>query len=655
MVSRNTGADDPLLWEWDVDPLTRAVEIPDGDLAEIEENLEECSETVFQNAKFDIRALVSAGLEWKQDWFGRVHDTLLMGHLLASGEPHDLTTMALRYLRIDIKPYEDALQQAVTECRRLVRNKEFIEKYGEWRIAKKNDPGLPSARGDEKLWKWDMWLPRAVAKATKLSPAHTYWTVCRDYHLVDSGVTLPLGQLQIEILQDRGLFALYQLRRRLIEIIYKMEKRGVTYNRKRLKELRAEYVEQAAHSEKVCLALSGGKLASLPKSGTSKAMREVLFSDFKLVPLKYSDKTGEPSVDKTTLEAWMAELPEQSKPGVFVKNLRGKRQRDTAVSYMDGYERAGLEILQATLGDAVRWSDIIVLHPSLNPTGTATLRFSSSNPNEQNISKQEGFNLRYCFGPAPGREWWSLDYENLELRIPAYEAGEAAMIELFEHPDRGPYYGSYHLLVFDILHPEKFAKYGADCKKVFKSTWYQWTKNGNFAVQYGAQEESGTADTAYHVKGAQHRIKERFTAISELSKQTIAFAARNGYVNTMIDREMGAYPLQVKRDAWGKIKPTVPLSYHVQGTAMWCMCRAMVRAQEYIASLPNHFTVMQVHDELVFDFPRSKLPGGNLPKILKLKSLMEESGNDIGIPLKVDYAYHPNNWAKTEDVPAVAV
>jgi hypothetical protein len=84
--------------------------------------------------------------------------------------------------------------------------------------------------------------------------------------------------------------------------------------------------------------------------------------------------------------------------------------------------------------------------------------------------------------------------------------------------------------MFDTLHPEKFAQYGKKVKDVFASTWYQWTKNGDFAVQYGAIEESGTADAAYHVEGAQRKIQNRFTKIAELNQEQIAFANRNGYV-----------------------------------------------------------------------------------------------------------------------------
>jgi len=292
------------------------------------------------------------------------------------------------------------------------------------------------------------------------------------------------------------------------------------------------------------------------------------------------------------------------------------------------------------------------LHPSLNPTGTDTLRWSSSNPNEQNISKQEGFNLRHCFGPAPGREWWSLDAKNIELRIPAYEAGETEMVDLFERSDEPPYYGSYHMLIFNALHPDKFAKYGMECKQRYGSSWYQWTKNGNFAVQYGAVEASGTADRAYHIPGAQHRIQERFSKVANLNAKMIKFATQHGYVETMPDLTVDptrGYPLLCTLSQWGEVLPTVPLNYHVQGTAMWWMMKAMLRCQEYLDTLPGCYMVMQIHDELVFDFPQGKglQPWRtNMPRIRRIKSLMEESGKDLGIPTPVSLEYHPITWSE---------
>lgn len=277
-------------------------------------------------------------------------------------------------------------------------------------------------------------------------------------------------------------------------------------------------------------------------------------------------------------------------------------------------------------------------------------------------SKQEDFTLRGVFGPPPGYEWWAIDYENIELRIPAYEADEEMFIDLFERPDDPPYFGSNHLLVCHILHPKLFEECKDDrgrldgriFKSRYKATWYQWTKNGNFAVQYGAMISSGTADRAYHVKGAQAQIAHRLSKIEKLSQKQLAFSRKTGYVETMPDKTVNprrGYPLLVARTDYGAVLPTTPLSYHVQGTAGWCGIKAMLRTDPYLNDLTErtgktHDLRLNVHDELVFQLPK----GGrkNLPIVIQLRELMEESGRDIGIPLKASISYHPNNWAKEE-------
>ena len=93
------------------------------------------------------------------------------------------------------------------------------------------------------------------------------------------------------------------------------------------------------------------------------------------------------------------------------------------------------------------------------------------------------------------------------------------------------------------------------------------------------------------------------------------------------------------------ISPTIPLNYHVQGTACWVIQQAMVKVHKYLSQFPDHLMIMQVHDELVFDFPYKKKKG-NLPKINRIKMLMEECGEDIGIPLTCGVDYHPNNWSE---------
>ncbi|MBV6498429.1 MAG: Ribonuclease D [Prosthecobacter sp.] len=69
------------------------------------------------------------------------------------------------------------------------------------------------------------------------------------------------------------------------------------------------------------------------------------------------------------------------------------------------------------------------IHGRFDPTGTATGRFSSKDPNLQNIGRGE---LRTCFVPEPGRKLIVADYSQIELRAAAVIAGETKMIEAYK-------------------------------------------------------------------------------------------------------------------------------------------------------------------------------------------------------------------------------
>lgn len=675
--------DGPRFWEWLVNPINRMPMIPRSHVQEISKLTTNAEQLILQNSKFDARALNSIGVPmW--DW-AKVDDTLIAGHVLYSNKPHNLTDMALQYLNFNIKPYEDDLEKAVKEAQRYCRSK-----LKDWRLAKAGHNDMPSAK--EKTWKFDTWLPRTLVQflweesscyqrlremrvderthrftekqlrtislvpgweyhppEIKAEGAHPWWTVLQAYANADSIATWYLWQQQWKYLQARKYEKIYRVQMELVPILYEMEERGLTLSEEKLTNLQDQYHCESYDCATTCMRIAKERNfeLTLPKSGLNHSLRDFVFDVLKLPVVARTD-SGAPSLDKAALEQYINQLdngPELE----FVTALRDKRSRDTAITYLESYKRFWLPITHH-----IGW---YVLHPSLNPTGTDTLRFSSNNPNEQNISKKKGFNLRSCFGPPPGYEWWSMDYENIELRIPAYDSGQQEMIDLFERPNDPPYYGSQHLLVAHILHPELFEeclKRGVSFKDEYKSTWYQWVKNGNFAVQYGAQESSGTADRAYHVPGAQRRIQARFYKIAELNKRMIAHANHYGYVETMpdktVDPERG-YPLLCTRTESGSILPTVPLSYRVQGTAMWCTRKAKIRCHEQIRSWRANgfdcYIPIQVHDEMVFCMPK----GGrkNLPKVRRLQQLMEQSGDDIGVPLRVSVSYHPDNWADEDD------
>ncbi len=706
-------------YQWPVDPYTRKVTPDKHEINELKTKLaitanwakfgsetRERHVVVLQNAKFDVRALQTVGVD-KWPW-SMTRDTLVAGHLLHSQERHDLTYMTMKYLKIPIKSYEDELGRVVKKCRAFVRAKKNIEKYklGKWRIAKKGLPDMPSCK--KETWKFDSWLPKALAihleqlepndncehdwvdDVCRLCKGHINHVVLRDYATVDAIVTLGIHEVQWKKIKQRKLEKIYLHSLEIAPILFGMEQRGMVVNGNNLRELESNYSEKSSELAADCIDIADslGYELQLPKGGSvNNSLRKVVFEGLKLPPIRGAkSKTDNPSLDKYIMESYILTQPKQSMAGMFCRKLMAKRSLDTALTFIRGYRR----FWRPLVIDGTKVENFYVLYPNLNQTGTATTRFSSSNPNEQNISKKENFNLRYCFGPPPGYEMWRLDYENLELRIPAYDSGEQAMIDLFEKSNLPPYFGSNHLLVCHILHKKLFedcmscktcnceirakdsakkdGKKFCDCgskreayidgrhfKDRYKSTWYSWTKNGNFAVQYGAQVQSGTADRAYHVQGAQAQIQKRLGKINDLNQRMIDMANRLGYIEIMpdktIDPERG-YPLYCTRTGWGTILPTTPLSYRVQGTAGWVARKAMWRCerqlQEWRDTGFDAYMDAQVHDELGFIMPI----GGraNLWRVERLKALMELSGDDIGIPLTVDVSYHPNNWSKESEL-----
>lgn len=655
-------------WEWQVDPLTREVSVDRGDLAEILDLIESEDRLVLQNSKYDGHALrltardFGIRLEWP--WH-KTDDTLIASHLLASGLPHNLTDLAMQYLGVNIEPYEQRLEEAVRKARSIVQQARLKVKRGKadarekdiarWKIAEEGLEDMPSAKSggkQQKIWKSDAWLPRAMIEYGIVSADEypTWQAVCAEYANVDSESTLMLWrgvpnryQGMEADLKRQHMWEIYQEQMKLPQCFERMENRGVTVILANAAELKSSYVEKIEECSNECVRLSGGRLKVLP-NGVTDELRSVIRDHFGLESPKTTD-TGRDSYAKDVIEHWVMTLPHDSDAWRFISNYQAAKKRQTALGYLESYERYWIEIG----GGFAR------LHMSLNQTGTATTRLSCSNPNGQQVSSQEleddegeKRSTRHMFGPAPGREWWSFDFENIELRIPAYRSGEKEMIALFERPDEPPYYGQMHLLSFHTVYPDiwdkelkevGFDKVGPHCKETYKSTWYKWCKNGNFSKQYRGGREK--VDATFRRDGAYDLLVERFSALEGLNDHLTTLARREGRIVTM-----HGYPLMTQRTEWGEVLPTTPLSYFVQGTAGGCNNRAIVRFEEKLTQWRkgkfDAWMILPVHDEIVVDMPaRGKL---NLPRVGELRKTMELSGTDIGVPLRVAASWHPRTW-----------
>lgn len=662
---------------WDVDPLTRQPLTCERDLDVIEELLDS-DDLVFLNATFDVKALGNARQAIADNWdWSKTEDIGFSGHILASNHRQDLTTMAMEYLSIDLRPFEEAVKQATIAARKIVQT----EKLG-WKIAYEGMPELPSCKDkdsgkgeSQRVWKNDMWVPRAVAKHFGYGKDHPWWTVTEIYANADTAATIAIWQVHKELMQHRKLTKIYQYRNRLLPAMFSMWERGASMNKTRakmqLKKFKSEYVR--CKTECVEIAKSYDYDLEMPKAASNSSLMEFVFGAMNLPVTRWTDK-GAASLDKYAVEDQLITLNEGTREHTFIKNLSDFRGAATHIGYMESYIKYWLPLGQSRINKVTGEREWLYycIHPGLNPNGSDTLRWSSTNPNSQSISKKKKYNLRKSFGPAPGREWYSMDAMNIELRIPAFESGQKELIALFEEPDKPPYYGSEHVLNFSVVYPDLWEqaikesggldKAGPWIKANWNHSWYQWCKNGDFAIQYGAidrEDGSGTADKAFHKAGAHSLLKSRFTLKEKLNQKYISFAKKHGYVETLPDRTVDpdrGYPLLCTRNSWGGILETVPLSYHVQSSAMWVTMRAMILVQEFLDEYNRGkqdkdkvYLILQVHDEIVLDFPY-KEDKGNLPVVFEICDIISRIGNDLvpSMPLPFGVEKHPLTWADGE-------
>lgn len=709
----------PLFWEWPVNPLTRQPEIPSGDLDEIRAVINAADTIVLQNAKFDCHALDVIGIELP--WH-KVRDTLLAGHLLATNHPHNLTDMCIEYLGYDINKYEVAVKEATKEARAIAKRD-----FPEWRLADEGDPMMPSVKGtssrdEDKPWKNDMWLPRALINHWEHVGVswgdYVHWlTVTSEYANTDSEVTLPLWTFMEQEIHKRGLWKIYEERLKLLPIAFEMEQRGITVigaNTDLVIEEYGVYVAEANEALVTIAAEFDHELELAEGASINDNMRDFFYGSIKQScprctyekrikhwkgeeangdicpkcagrkksPMSHQlvtaenpclqlhvvlGKNGTPSLDANAMQEYVTTLDEG--PALdFINLLQNKRKRETQLSFANGYKRFWMP-RPGTPG-------YYTLYPNLNPVGTDHLRWSSYNPNGQNISKKESEceqcdgegcehcdgtgvsmrSMRHCFGPAPGREYWTMDYENIERRIPAYESGEPKMIEVFEKPNEPPYWGSLYGLTASVLYPDEYQS-RADVKGLFRKDCPQLYKQAKFfdlAKQYGCGRRKG--DLLSRVRNSFDLVNSQFPLLTKLQAYYLSFAERHGYVETLPDRSVDperGYPILASRTDEGRVLSTTPFNYHVSGSACQAKNRALVRCnnriKEWNAQGWDGFIALEIHDEILFDMPAGT---GAEPwktnewRARELAALMRQSGDDIGLPLPVAIEFHQTTWAE---------
>ncbi|MBI4342108.1 MAG: DNA polymerase I [Candidatus Omnitrophica bacterium] len=424
---------------------------------------------------------------------------------------------------------------------------------------------------------------------------------------------LPLHERLASRLQEAGLDGLYrELELPLLDVLARMEAAGIAVDLPYLAGLRATMDTRLNQLAEEIYRLAGSTF----NLNSPKQLGQVLFDQLGLPVIKRG-KTG-PSTDSDVLQhlAPRHPLPQQ---------LLQYRELSKLVST---YVEALPKLADPSTGR---------LHTSFNQTATATGRLSSSEPNLQNIpiKTELGRSIRKAFIPGiPDGVLVAADYSQVELRILAHCSGDARLSEAFREGR------DIHRFTASLIYGCPESEVQPEQRNAMKAV--------NFGIIYGMSSHGLSKELGMSFEEAQAFIDayfERYPGVRQYLDAQIEHARREGYVQTLLGRRRYIPEVHSPDGVIRQLGERMAINAPIQGTAADLIKRAMVQlASAMDQRRLKSRMVLQVHDELVVEAPRSELKA-----LVPLVRRVMEGAIALNVPLVVTIKAGPN-WLDMQSV-----
>jgi len=274
------------------------------------------------------------------------------------------------------------------------------------------------------------------------------------------------------------------------------------------------------------------------------------------------------------------------------------------------------------------------VHTSFNQTQTTTGRLSSSEPNLQNIAVRDelGKEIRKAFIAPAGSHLIAGDYSQIDLRVLAHLSQDKSLLDAF-HRDK------------DIHTATAAQLFGVDPSQVTPDM-RRLAKTVNFGVIYGMSDYGLEQATELSREEAAQFITsyfEKYPGVRQYLESTKKQAKEVGYVQTLLGRRRFIPEIDSPNRQIREAAERMAINMPVQGTSADIIKVAMINLyQEMDRCQLKSRTLLQVHDELVFEVPEEELEEMRqlVPKIMS-------TALELSVPLKVDIKTG-NNWGEME-------
>jgi len=308
-----------------------------------------------------------------------------------------------------------------------------------------------------------------------------------------------------------------------------------------------------------------------------KQLSEVLFGhmDLPTKGIKKSSKTGIYSTNAQMLEKLVDEHD-------IISKLLEFRELDKLVgTYID------------VLPDMV--SEDGRLHATFVQNGTTTGRFSSKNPNMQNIPTRTdlGRKIREGFIAEEGWKLVSFDYSQVELRCLAILSGDEKLISIFNEGR------DIHAAVASLIGGVPEDKVDRDMRRKAKIV--------NFGILYGmgvnSLRKQMNTDRA-EAQAFHDGFFEQFPEATAFLEKTKEYARAHGHTTTLFGRRRQFSNINSKLPFIRAMAERMALNAPIQGTSADMIKLAMIHVNEWLtASTHNKDArlILQIHDEIIFE------------------------------------------------------
>jgi len=430
-----------------------------------------------------------------------------------------------------------------------------------------------------------------------------------EYAAEDADITLQLKEkLEPQITDPDLIKLLNEVELPLLRVLATVEFNGVKIDEEALSAMSIELETEAIKVRDIIYKLAGEEF----NIASPKQLGIILFEKLQLIDKPKKTKTGQ----YATGEEILSQLEHEHE--IARRILEFRELQKLKSTYVDALP------LMVSSYDGL-------IHTNYSQTVAATGRLSSLNPNLQNIPIRtaKGREIRKAFVPRnKDHVILSADYSQIELRVMAAFAGDKHMIEAFKNGR-------------DI--------HATTASRVFKvpleevtSEMRSMAKSANFGIIYGISAFGLSQNMSIPRKEAAEIIESYFSefpAVKIYMDKVVNDARDKGYVSTVLGRKRYLRDINSRNAVMRGFAERNAINAPIQGTAADIIKVAMINIYEWMAKEKvQSKMIMQVHDELVFDVPKSEveLMKTNIEKLMKSALPLEvpmEVGMDIG-----------NNW-----------